>query len=43
MRVLRSPAAATTYKRAAEIDASMLEISPSAVFTALEAQLFHSA
>ncbi|MBZ5608120.1 MAG: glycosyltransferase family 9 protein [Acidobacteriia bacterium] len=38
-RVLRSPSAATTYRRTAEPDASMRDISPDQVFTALEAIL----
>ncbi len=37
--VLRSPKAVTTYKRLANIDASMCEISPEAVFLALKAHL----
>ncbi len=36
-RVLRSPRAATTYKRRSEPDPSMLEISPDEVFEALQA------
>jgi heptosyltransferase I len=42
IRVLRSPAASTTYKRRDEIDASMRDISPSDVFAALETQLLPS-
>jgi heptosyltransferase-1 len=37
--VLRSPGAATTYKRHPEPDASMLSIAPDAVFEALKARL----
>jgi heptosyltransferase-1 len=42
MRVLRSPDAATSYKRGAEIDASMRAIASEEVFAALEAQLHHA-
>jgi heptosyltransferase-1 len=37
--VLRSPGAATTYERRPEPDASMLRITPDAVFEALKARL----
>ncbi len=37
--VLRSPLAVTSYKRKQEIDASMREISPEAVFEALESRI----
>ena len=37
--VLRSPRAATSYKRLTAIDASMREIDPNRVFEALKAQL----
>ncbi|MGA3096920.1 MAG: glycosyltransferase family 9 protein [Bryobacteraceae bacterium] len=39
MRVLRSPSAATSYKRSEEIDSSMREISPDEVFECLRAAL----
>jgi heptosyltransferase-1 len=39
LRVLRSPAAVTTYKRGASIDESMRAISPDQVFEALKAVL----
>jgi heptosyltransferase-1 len=39
MRVLRSPSAATTYKRSEEIDPSMREISADQVFESLRAAL----
>jgi heptosyltransferase-1 len=39
LRVLRSPAAVTTYKRAASIDEAMRAISPAQVFEALKAML----
>jgi heptosyltransferase-1 len=39
LRVLRSPAAVTTYKRGASIDESMRAISPAQVFEALKAVL----
>jgi hypothetical protein len=39
MRVLRSPAAATTYKRSEEIDSSMFQITPDEVFESLRAAL----
>ena len=39
IRVLRSPSAATTYKRSEEIDSSMREISPDEVFESLRAAL----
>jgi heptosyltransferase-1 len=39
LEVLRSPGAATSYKRLAAIDASMREIDPDRVFEALKAQL----
>jgi heptosyltransferase-1 len=39
IRVLRSPAAATTYKRGAAIDDSMRSISPDSVFDALKTVL----
>jgi len=38
LRVLRSPAAATTYKRGAAIDDSMRRVSPDEVFEALRAE-----
>jgi heptosyltransferase-1 len=37
LRVLRTPAAATTYKRGTAIDSSMRNISPDEVFEALRA------
>ncbi|HWB97482.1 MAG TPA: glycosyltransferase family 9 protein, partial [Bryobacteraceae bacterium] len=40
--VLRSPRAVTSYKRLANIDPSMQEISPETVFTALKAHLISS-
>jgi heptosyltransferase-1 len=43
IRVLRSPSAATTYKRGAAPDPSMREVTPADVFAALEAQLLHPA
>jgi len=39
LQVLRSPAAATTYKRRASVDHSMEQVSPDAVFAALRAVL----
>jgi heptosyltransferase-1 len=39
LRVLRSPAAVTTYKRGGSIDESMREVSPGQVFEALKAML----
>jgi heptosyltransferase-1 len=39
LRVLRSPAAVTTYKRGASIDESMRAVSPGQVFEALKAML----
>ena len=39
LRVLRSPSAATTYKRGADTAGSMREITPEAVFESLRAQL----
>ena len=39
IQVLRSPAAATTYKRGAAIDASMREVTPAEVFEALRTAL----
>jgi heptosyltransferase-1 len=39
LRVLRSPAAVTTYKRGASIDESMRQVSPAQVFEALKATL----
>jgi len=39
LQVLRSPAAATTYKRRAPVDRSMEQVSPDAVFAALRAVL----
>jgi hypothetical protein len=39
MRVLRSPAAVTTYKRSEEIDSSMRDVSPDEVFESLRAAL----
>jgi heptosyltransferase-1 len=42
LRVLRSPLAATTYKRGAEADESMRAISPDEVFEALKAVLCSS-
>ena len=42
IRVLRSPGAATTYKRGAEIDGSMRAISPDTVFEALKTVLCSS-
>ncbi len=42
IRVLRSPAAATTYKRGASIDDSMRAISPDAVFETLKSVLCSS-
>ena len=39
MRVLRSPAAATTYKRSEKIDSSMFQITPDEVFESLRAAL----
>jgi len=39
--VLRSPQAATSYKRRAEIDSSMRAITPDAVFAALRERLCH--
>lgn len=41
--VLRSPHAATSYKRASAIDSSMREIHPDRVFEALQAQIAHRA
>lgn len=42
IQVLRSPNAATTYKRGASIDASMRAVTPDAVFEALKAVLCSS-
>ncbi len=39
LRVLRSPAAVTTYKRGASIDEAMRAVSPDQVFEALKAML----
>jgi heptosyltransferase-1 len=39
LRVLRSPAAVTTYKRGASIDEAMQAISPDHVFDALKGML----
>ena len=39
LRVLRTPAAATTYKRGATIDPSMQQISPDQVFELLRTML----
>ena len=39
LRVLRSPAAVTTYKRGASIDEAMRAVSPGQVFEALKAML----
>jgi heptosyltransferase-1 len=39
LRVLRSPAAVTTYKRGASIDEAMRAVSPAQVFEALKAML----
>jgi heptosyltransferase-1 len=39
LRVLRSPAAVTTYKRAASIDEAMCAVTPAQVFEALKAML----
>jgi hypothetical protein len=39
MQVLRSPSAATTYKRGSAIDESMRRIGPEAVFEALKTLL----
>jgi heptosyltransferase-1 len=39
LRVLRSPAAVTTYKRGASIDEAMRAVSPGQVFEALKSTL----
>jgi len=41
LTVLRSPRAVTSYKRRSEIDPSMRDISPDAVFEALQTRLAH--
>ena len=41
--VLRSPNAQTSYKRVAEIDPAMREITPAKVFESLKARLFSRA